>query len=29
MTVVGLAMACWIFVLAVSEAFLRVSAERR
>ena len=25
MTVVGLAMACWIFVLAVSEAFLRVS----
>jgi cytochrome c-type biogenesis protein CcmF len=28
MTVVGLAMACWIFVLAVSEAFLRVSRER-
>lgn len=25
MTVVGLAMACWIFVLAMSEAFLRVS----
>lgn len=25
MTVVGLAMACWIFVLAVSEAFLRIS----
>ncbi|SUX72690.1 cytochrome C-type biogenesis protein [Citrobacter freundii] len=25
MTVVGLAMACWIFVLAMSEAFLRIS----
>ena len=25
MTVVGLAMACWIFVLAMSEAYLRVS----
>jgi cytochrome c-type biogenesis protein CcmF len=28
MTVVGMAMACWIFVLAMSEAFLRISRGR-